>query len=255
MTEKEHEELINNGEFDLDGCQYTIMYMARIHSQAEFIFAKVLSLRDKLYSHYEASEIVEAFTIKTLCDWEWYVEKMLCECLINDTSQLSNHLALDLPKTISKDEGIAYLNGLGYFDLKGASDLKSVAKKILIEANDPFSNISNESRNRIDDFYTIRNYAAHKSNKSKKSLVKVYNKYGQDDFVEVGEFLLGKKDDKDKTIRFQDFGGSFWLATFNIMESIYPKTYKWIVRDEKIYNDDCHRRFHYLMQLAPNQPQ
>jgi hypothetical protein len=228
--------------------------MARIHSQAEFIFAKVLSLRDKLYSQYEASEIVEAFTIKTLCDWEWYVEKMLCECLVNDTSQLSKHLALDLPKSISKDEGIAYLNGLGYFDLKGASDLKSLAKKILIDVNNPFRNISNESRNRIDDFYTIRNYAAHKSNKSKKSVINVYKKYGQDGFVEVGEFLLGKENDNDKTIRFQDFGGSFWLASFHIMGAIYPKTYKWIVQNEKIYNDTCHIRFHYLMKLAPNQP-
>ena len=50
-----------------------------------------------------------------------------------------------------------------------------------------------------------------------------------------------------KNIRFQDFGGSFWLASFNIMEFAYPKMYKWIVQDEKIYNEKCHLRFHYLM--------
>lgn len=57
-----------------------------------------------------------------------------------------------------------------------------------------------------------------------------------------------------KNIRFQDFGGSFWLASFNIMEFAYPKMYKWIVQDEKIYNEKCHLRFHYLMEISPNKP-
>ena len=65
------------------------MDMARIHSQAEFLSAKVLSLRGKVYSNYEASEIIEAFTIKTICDWEWFAEKIICECLKEYTSQLS----------------------------------------------------------------------------------------------------------------------------------------------------------------------
>ena len=67
MTEAELDELKNIEEFNSIGYQYTIMYMARIHSQAEFLFAKVLALRGKVYSNYEASEIIEAFTIKTIC--------------------------------------------------------------------------------------------------------------------------------------------------------------------------------------------
>ena len=142
MTESELKELKNIEEFNSIGYQYTIMYMARIHSQAEFLFAKVLALRGKVYSNYEASEIIEAFTIKTICDWEWYAEKIICECLKIDTSQLSLQLELDLPKTISNDECIAYLNGLGYFDLKNASNLKSIGKKILTEKLNPFYNLS-----------------------------------------------------------------------------------------------------------------
>ena len=254
MTESEHNELVNNGEFHLDGYQYTIMYMSRIHSQAEFLFAKVLSLRGKLYSDYEASEIMEAFTVKTICDWEWYIEKMIYECLKDDTSALSKQLDLNLPKSITKDECIAYLNGLGYFDLKNVSNLKSISKKILLESNNPFVKISNEAKSHIDNFYVLRNYVAHRSNKSKQSLLNIYKKYNQNEFIEVGEFLLNKTDSDNKTIRFQDFGSSFWLAAFNIMEFLYPKTYKWIVRDEKVYNDKCHLRFHYLMTLSPNQP-
>lgn len=254
ITEKEHNELVNNGEFKTNGYQYTIMYMTRIHSQAEFLFAKVLSLRGKLYSDYEASEIIEAFTVKTICDWEWYIEKMICECLNQDTSQLSKELDLKLPKKISIDECIAYLNGLGYFDLKSIGNLKSIGKKVLIESKNPFNNISSPAKKHIDDFYSLRNYVAHKSNKSKRTLLKVYEKYNQRDFIEVGEFLLDKTEKENKTIRFQDFGGSFWLAAFDIMQFLYPKTYNWIVRDEKIYNESCHLRFHYLMSISPNEP-
>jgi len=254
MIESDIKELKNIEEFNSIGYQYTIMYMARIHSQAEFLFTKVLGLRGKIYSDYEASEIIEAFTIKTICDWEWYVEKMIYECLKIDTSQLSQQLELDLPKTISNDECIAYLNGLGYFDLKNVSNLKSIGKKILTEKNNPFQNISSESRNHIDDFYSLRNYVAHKSNKSKRTLVKTYSKYNQNDFIEVGDFLLLKSDETKTNIRFQDFGGSFWLASFNIMEFLYPKMYKWIVQEEKTYNTRCHLRFNYLMEISPNKP-
>ena len=65
MTEAELKELQNIKEFNYIGYQYTIMYMARIHSQAEFLYTKVLSLIGKIYSYYAASEIIEAFTIKT----------------------------------------------------------------------------------------------------------------------------------------------------------------------------------------------
>ena len=65
MTEAELKELQNIKEFNSIGYQYTIMYMARIHSQAEFLYTKVLSLIGKIYSYYAASEIIEAFTIKT----------------------------------------------------------------------------------------------------------------------------------------------------------------------------------------------
>ena len=198
MTESELNELKEIEEFNSIGYQYTIMYMARIHSQAEFLFAKVLALRGKVYSNYEASEIIEAFTIKTICDWEWYAEKMICECLKRDTSQLSKQLELNLPKTISYDECVAYLNGLGYFDLKSASNLKSIGRKILTDKKNPFQNISSEAKNNIDDFYSLRNYVAHKSSKSKRTLIKTYSKYKQNEFIEVGDFLLSKTDEGKK---------------------------------------------------------
>ncbi|MBI9052331.1 MAG: hypothetical protein JEY96_00845 [Bacteroidales bacterium] len=254
MNETEHNTLVNNGEFHLDGCQYTIMYMSRIHSLAEFLFAKILSLRGKIYSDYEASEIMEAFAVKTICDWEWYIERMIYECLKSDTTKLAEQLDLNLPKTISTDECAAYLNGLGYIDLKNASNLKSISKKILVDSNNPFVKMDNEAKSHIDDFYIFRNYVAHRSNKSKQSLQKVYKKYNQNKFIEVGEFLMNKIQSDKKPIRFQEFGSAFWMVSFNIMEFLYPKTFKWIAQEEKVYNEKCHLRLHYLMSLSPNKP-
>ena len=253
ITKEEHEELVDFDEYKTLGYQYTIMYMSRIHSLSEFIFGKILSLRNKLFSDFEASEVVEAFTIKMICDWEWYSERIICECLKNDTSMLSREIGLILPVTITTDECMAYLNGLGYFDLKSCSNLKSIAKKVLTKELNPFANIGNEAKNKIDDFYIFRNYVAHKSIKAKKALIKTYEKYNQIDFQEVGEFLLNKEFEKDNLIRFQNFGGSFWLSSFQILEFSFPKIYKWICRDEQTYNDKCHIRFHYLRSLIPYQ--
>lgn len=105
---------------------------------------------------------------------------------------------MNLPKTISYDECVAYLNGLGYFDLKSASNLKSIGRKILTDKKNPFQNISSESKNNIDDFYSLRNYVAHKSSKSKRTLIKTYSKYKQNEFIEVGDFLLSKTDEGKK---------------------------------------------------------
>lgn len=251
---QEIEELKNNGEFNTIGCQYTLMYMARLYSQAEFLSTKILSLVGKVFSNYEAGQVIEAFAIKTLCDWEWYCEKMICECLQLDTSNLSKHLERNLPQKITTDECVAYLNGLGYFDLKSGSNLKSISKKILVESKNPFAKINNDAIKHIDDYYILRNFIAHKSNKSKKSLMTIYSKNNQSTFVEVGEFLLSQKSHKETELRIQYFEGSFWLATYNILEFLYPKTYSSVMRDEEIYNDNCHKRFLKLVELSPNKP-
>ena len=83
----------------------------------------------------------------------------------------------------------------------------------------------------------------------------VYNKNEQKTFIEVGDFLLAQKSKIDTELRIQYFEGSFWLSTYNILEFLYPKTYKWVMKDEEIYNDKCHKRFLTLIELSPNKPQ
>lgn len=249
MQKDDVQDLINNGEFRTIGCQYTIMYMARLFSQAEFLSYKIMALTGKVFSKYEVQQVFEAFTIKTLCDWEWYIEKIICECLKNDTSKLANQLSLNLPKEISTDECIAYLNGLSYFDLKGANNLKAISKKILIDNYNPFTNLDKDACKRIDDYYIVRNYIAHRSNKSKKSLNSMYSRYQQNTFIEAGDFLLSIDPTKND-LHIQLFEGSFWLTSFNILEFLYPKTYNCIMGNEEIYNDKCQARFLKLIDLS-----
>ena len=253
ITKEEHEQLVNNLEFTTHGYQYTIMYITRIHAQMDFLLGKMIKLSGELFSKQEVSETIEAFSVKTICDWEWYAERMICECLNQDTTQLAKELDLKLPKQITIDECTAYLNGLGYFDLKNIGNLVSVGKKVLIPSKNPFLHISKEVKSYINDFYVFRNFVAHKSNKSKRTLLRVYKKYDQNEFTEVGQFL-SQSYDNNKSIRLQDFSAAFWLAAFNIMEFLYPQSYEWVMQGEKGYSEEKHMRLHYLMHLSPNQP-
>lgn len=137
--------IIKGEEFNTDSCQSILRYMARIFSQAEFLNKKVYLLSGNLFSPYEVCEIFEAFVVKSLCDWENFVEKVLSSSLSHDTSKLSELLALKLPKQITSDESLAYLNGLSYFDLKSGSNLKTISRKILTTNTNAFQNIPNET--------------------------------------------------------------------------------------------------------------
>src|SRR5687768_9391088 len=146
-----------------------LVYISRTFSLIDFINEKIIKLKGKLFGEFETEETLEAFSIKLLCDWEWLIERVLINSLIKDTSNLSAHLNLELPSTISYDVGFSILNGTRYFDIKNTANLKGLAKKILIEQNNPFNKISKDRCGSIDDFYIIRNYIAHKSEASKRT--------------------------------------------------------------------------------------
>ncbi len=53
------EDLINNGEFKTIGFQYTLMYMARLFSQADFLAHKIMKLTGTVFSRYEVQQVFE----------------------------------------------------------------------------------------------------------------------------------------------------------------------------------------------------
>lgn len=76
------------------------------------------------------------------------------------------------------------IGGVGYLDFKNVSHLKSFAKKILVPDNDPFKEICQKpTGDKIDEFYTMRNYLAHYSYAATRKLESVYKKEGMKNFA------------------------------------------------------------------------
>ncbi|MGZ3837804.1 MAG: hypothetical protein ACXVPE_16300 [Bacteroidia bacterium] len=214
------------------GLQNIMVYISRTFSLIDFINQKIISLKGTLFGEFETEETLEAFSIKLLCDWEWFIERTLINCLIKDTTNLSSHLNIDLPKTITHDVGFAILNGTNYFDIKSTGNLKGLAKNILVRENNPFVEIKKDRCNSIDDFYIIRNYIAHKSEASKRSFKKLLlSKHNIKDFIEPGKFLLKYEENSTNILKnnFNVHACGFWVSALDIWEFLFPNSYKEIL--------------------------
>lgn len=163
-------------------------------------------------------EIHEAYILKIHLTWEIFTEEIIIRCLKQDASQYADFKGIRLPKRLSNDVCRALLSGIGYFDIKNASNLKKNAKDILVDTFNPFKEIPSDVTNNIDEFYIIRNYIAHRSWKAKRSLQEKYRKqYHFRRFLEPGDFLLKRISVKQEQVYFSNYVNSFITAA-NIME-------------------------------------
>jgi len=138
----------------------------------------------------EKEQIFEAFVFKICATWEVFTEDLLIDCLNKDTTQFAKHTGFKIPKHLSRDVCKAMIVGVGYLDFKNVSHLKRFAKKILVPDNDPFKEICQKpTGDKIDEFYTMRNYLAHYSYAATRKLEGVYKKKGIK-FHEPGDYLL-----------------------------------------------------------------
>lgn len=157
----------------------------------------------------EKKEIYEAFVLKIHVTWELLVENLLIDCLNRNTSKYAEYKATNLPRNLSKNICRCLLTGIGFFDTRGASETQKIAKDILVNKFNPFSKIPKIDAKRINEFYIIRNYLAHYSEKSKLSLMKVYKiNYKFKNFREPGHFLCAH-DRQTKQVRFANYIDSF----------------------------------------------
>lgn len=232
------------------GFQDILVYISRTFSLIDFIYEKIIKFKGKLFGEFETEETLEAFSIKLVCDWEWFIERTIINCLIKDTSALSAHLNLNLPKSITYDVGFAILNGTGYFDIKNTGNLKGITKKVLTEDLNPFTRISKDRCDSIDDFYIIRNYIAHKSEASKRNYKKLLLDRKQiTNFIEPGKYLLrgpaGAGHPFETNFNFH--GCAFWVSALDIWGFLYPDSQADIL-DEK--GDFTHESMVKLKNLA-----
>ena len=153
----------------------------------------------------EKVELIEALVLKICALWEQLVEELMIDCLNRDSSQYSEFVAEKLPKHIPRSLCMAMIQGMGYIDFRGVSDVKGTAKLILTDKYNPFKRISRSDGNRIDELYKFRNYIAHLSNHSHRSLKKMYlDKYRIRRFQEPGRFLIAI-DSKTKRPRLDSY--------------------------------------------------
>lgn len=180
----------------------------------------------RIVSHpHEKKEIFEAFILKIHVTWELLVEDLLVDCLNRDTSQYAKYKAISLPRNLTKHTCACLITGLRFFDVRSTSEIKKIANNILVPKYNPFKvfrkkdpAVKRDSK-RIDEFYLMRNYIAHYSDKSKRSLMSMYDKnYSLTKFREPGDFLFAF-DKQTNQIRYANYIYSFLniadeMATF-----------------------------------------
>jgi hypothetical protein len=147
---------------------------------------RVVNYDDKL-------EILESLVIRLCALWEAFIEGEMIDCLNIDCSKYKEELQLELPEHPTKDVCEAILVGAGYLDFKNVGDIKGFAKNVLPDDVNPFRLIKeNPTGKRIDELYIMRNYLSHYSKKSRRTLMKMYqrNPWRLKNFRQPGDFLI-----------------------------------------------------------------
>lgn len=213
-----------------------VRFVIEFHNNA-MSYAKLLRTKINQVETLTSEEIElieEAFLIKHIAEFEVLIQNLFAYCVAIDTSNLSEHLDLDLPKKIRFDNAYAIINGLNFFTITTTDELKGLAKKIIVEDNNPFKLLDKQTLNRIDEAYIIRNYVAHKSKRSKKRLLKMYkDKYQIDDFILPGAFLKQKDSNLlGNPYRADIYYGAFMYVSTFTWKHLDPTSYKFVFEDE-----------------------
>ena len=169
---------------------------------------KIAAARQVVKSTDEKRRVFEAFVFSICTNWDTLVETLLINCFNKDTSRYRNHTGYNIPKHLPRETCQAIVLGISYFDFKNMAELRKISKYWLVPQYNTFKTIHKDNTRMIDDFYKIRNYLAHYSDVSRRSLEKVYIHYGYKTFRRPGEFLL-TQDNKEKIPRMGVFINNF----------------------------------------------
>lgn len=193
-----------------------------------------IAAKSDFFDENDIASIEEAFLVKHLAEWETFINNIIVYCVAIDTSQISNFLDLELPKKLSFENATAVVNGLTYLSITSSTELKGLAKKIITEENNPFNQFQMKLLNHVDEVYALRNYVAHKSRKSKTSLMKMYtNRYKIKSFLKPGFFLAERiKDEFGDYPRSHLYYGAFMTMATMIWRHLDPKSYNFVYEDE-----------------------
>ena len=147
----------------------------------------------------ESNVLAEGLVLTLAGYWEEVVDEDFVDALNRDTSAYAEHIRIELPKNLSRDVCFGLLVGDRYLDFRNTGEIVGRAKKILVPANNPFEPLSTTVRNSIDQFYILRNYLAHRSQRAKRAYRGMLEtKFGYQRVVQPGAFLRAKGDSLGK---------------------------------------------------------
>ena len=146
----------------------------------------------------EKKQIHEAFVLKICATWEILAENVFVECLLRDTSKYEERKGITLPKKLTKDICKGLISCLRHFDFGNMASIKGQASKFLADRYNPFKEVPPDVSRKINEFYLIRNYIAHRSDTAKQALKRMYKNYKMR-FRLPGNFLFD-------TVQFVEFG-------------------------------------------------
>lgn len=151
---------------------------------------RILSAQRVIRGQMEKRDLTESVLLRLCANWERFVDGHLIDCVNRDPSKLPEFLGVRIPPHPTRGLCEGLLFGGGFKDFKSFGDLKGFSKKVLAEQSNPFLAVKYSHAAVIDNAFKIRNYLAHYSAVSRKSLDRVYkNKFKLKRFVEPGQFL------------------------------------------------------------------
>ena len=165
----------------------------------------------------EKKQIHEAFVLKICATWEILAENVFVECLSQDTSKYAAYKGITLHRKVTKDTCKGLVSGLRYFDCGNMSSIQGKANKLLTDRQNPFKEISRDVITKINEFYQIRNYIAHRSDTAKQSLKRMYKQSYKMRFRLPGNFLFDivtfvESGERGREIRFAHYSKAFEKA-------------------------------------------
>ena len=172
--------------------------LAKNHQQFDRALARyrnftrrIISAQRVISKKTEKEDLIESVLLRLCAAWERFVDEHLVDFVNVDQSKLNEYLGVPIPRNPTRNLCEALLIGANYLDFRGFGQLKGYSKKILPDASNPFLAVASSRINKLDETFKLRNYLAHYSSASRRSLDRMYKKvYKLGKFVEPGRFLI-----------------------------------------------------------------
>ncbi len=167
----------------------------------------------------ESDVLADGLALTLAGYWEEVVDEDFVDALNRDTTAYAAHVGIELPKNLSRDICFGLLVGDGYLDFRDTGEIVGRAKKLLVPANNPFDHLTKTVRKSIDQFYFLRNFLAHRSQRAYRA----YHAMLETDFrykrvVRPGVFLRAEGNSLGKS-RLQFFLHRFRKASEAIRQN------------------------------------